>query len=326
MNLGQFVKDVVAQASAHSGLGNDDWKLLAEVKDKTIGWSKELGAVYFEALYSDDEAAEAMKKIDSSDQKQAFSIWFERLASGSPGETFWAETCLTGFAHASANIDNRHVITAYGRVNEKLMRLVMGAFEPERAMQVYGSFCRVLDVAVAVLVDSYVHALMTGMSQIGLNEKLQQRMRVVAIRKMIDAGRDSIPLMTWDDALSVRIEAIDEQHKKLIDLLNRLHECKASKKGDQTISKILQELIDYTVYHFAFEEELFDKHGYPQTEEHKISHRKLEAQVLEFAKAFEAGSASLSADLFLFLRGWLNGHIRGSDRQYSPFIIEKMQA
>lgn len=326
MNLGEFVDKIVQAATQRTGLSSEDWEILASVKDTTIPWSQDLGAVYHDSLYSDAEAAEAMRSVDASDQKQAFAVWFERMASGAPGDTFWAETCLTGFAHASANIDNGNVIAAYGRVNHELLHHVMATFEPEQAMRVYGAFRRVLDVAVAVLVDSYVHALVTGMSQIGLNERLLKRMRVVAIRKMIDTGRDSIPLMTWDDALSVHIEEIDEQHKKLIELLNRLHECKASKKGDATIKAILKELIDYTVYHFAFEEKLFDEHGYPQTKEHKESHRKLEEQVHEFAKAFDAGSASLSADLFMFLRGWLNGHIRGSDRQYSPFLGAKKVA
>jgi hemerythrin-like metal-binding protein len=324
MSIKEFVDKIVGEASRRTGLADSDWATLAAVKETTIAWSQDMGAVYHDALYSDEEAAEAMRSVDSSDQKQAFAVWFERLASGSPGDTFWAETCLTGFAHASANIDNGNVIAAYGRVNDALLRRVMEAFDPTRAIAVYGAFRRVFDVTVAVLVDSYVHALVTGMSQIGLNERLLKRMRVVAIRKMIDSGRDSIPLMTWDDALSVGIEAIDDQHKKLIVILNRLHESKGSGKGDATMKQILKELIDYTVYHFAFEEKLFDQHGYPETLGHKESHRKLEAQVLEFAQAFEAGSASLSAELFMFLRGWLNGHIRGSDRQYSPFLACKV--
>lgn len=326
MDLGQLVQEIVESARLRSGLHDDDWQLLAAVKTTTIGWSQDLGAIHQQALLGDSASAEAMHIVDASDQKQAFAVWFERLASGAPGTTFWAETVLTGFVYASASIDNGAVIAAYGRVNDELLARSMAAFEPQEALKVYGAFRKILDVALAVIVDSYMHALMTGMGQIGLSERLQKRMRVVAIRKMIDAGRDSIPLMTWDDALSVRIDAIDEQHKKLIDLLNRLHQSKATKGGDATIRKILKELIDYTVYHFAFEEKLFDKYGYKQAVEHKKSHRMLESQVLEFAKAFEAGSASLSADLFLFLRGWLNGHIRGSDRQYAPFLVAKMKS
>jgi len=326
VDLGQLVQEIVESARLRSGLHDDDWQLLAAVKTTTIGWSQDLGAIHQQALLGDSASAEAMHIVDASDQKQAFAVWFERLASGAPGTTFWAETVLTGFVYASASIDNGAVIAAYGRVNDELLARSMAAFEPQEALKIYGAFRKILDVALAVIVDSYMHALMTGMGQLGLSDRLQKRMRVVAIRKMIDAGRDSIPLMTWDDALSVRIDAIDEQHKKLIDLLNRLHQSKATKGGDATIRKILKELIDYTVYHFAFEEKLFDKYGYKQAMEHKESHRMLESQVLEFAKAFEAGRASLSADLFLFLRGWLNGHIRGSDRQYAPFLVAKMKS
>lgn len=223
MNIGEFVRGVVEDATKRTGLSEADWSLLAAEKATTLGWSQHIGEVYRDAMYSDAELAEAMKNVDSSDQKQAFAVWFERAASGAPGESFWAETCLTGFAHASAAIDNGNVVASFGRVKDAVLRHAMEAFEPSKAVEVYGAFCRVFDVAIAVLVDSYVHALVTGMSQIGLNERLLRRMRVVAIRKMIDTGRDSIPLMTWDDALSVQNATIDEQHRKLIELLNRLH-------------------------------------------------------------------------------------------------------
>jgi len=326
LDLEALVQGVVEGARQRTGLCDTDWQLIASVSETTINWSRDVGDVYQQALLGESETTEAIRGVDGMEPKQAFTVWFERVASGAPGATFWAETCLTGFAHASASIDNGSVITAYGRVNDELLRRTLAAFEPELALKVYGAFRKILDVALAVIVDSHVHALMTGMEQIGLNERLQKRMRVVAISKMIDAGRDSIPLMTWDDALSVRIDAIDEQHKKLIELLNRLHESKATKRGNATLRKILKELIDYTVYHFAFEEKLFDKYRYEDAAEHTASHRRLESQVLEFAKAFEAGSASLSADLFLFLRGWLNGHIRGSDREYAPYLAEKMKS
>jgi hemerythrin-like metal-binding protein len=181
----------------------------------------------------------------------------------------------------------------------------------------------VLDVAGALMVDSYVLALIDGMSQLGLNERLLNRMRTVSIRKMIDAGRDSIPLMTWDDGLSVGVKTLDDQHKRLIELLNQLHRSKASGKGDSTTRSVLNELLAYTVDHFACEERLFEQHGYPVAADHRQQHEILKGQVVDFATAFEAGKASLSAELFLFLRGWLNGHIRASDRGYGPFLSER---
>jgi hemerythrin-like metal-binding protein len=137
---------------------------------------------------------------------------------------------------------------------------------------------------------------------------------------MIDTGRDVLPLMDWNDSLSVGIGEVDKQHQVLIQLLNRLHTSKALGKGSAELKGILLELANYTTQHFAYEEKLLTEHKYPEFGSHKESHDKLTAQVMKFATDFESGSATLSAELFMFLRSWLNGHIRGSDRHYAAYL------
>lgn len=317
----KLLADTQARSAAERiGHTDADWQTLSAVKAHTIPWSVELGRCYGAALYGDQPAQEGAG--DRGDQEQAFAVWYERLVSGVPGESFWAETALQGFSHASADVDNGRVLAALGRVADLFLAKAAAAF-PDRAIPVFAAFRKTLDVAAAVMVDSYVFALVRGMSQIGLNDRLLKRMRTVAIRKMIDDGRESIPLMTWDDALSVGVEEIDNQHKKLIAILNELHHAKAAGKGDATLKSVLRELVDYTHTHFAYEESLFATHGYPQEAEHVKAHVALKAQVVAFGEAFESGKASLSADLFMFLRNWLNGHIRGNDRRYTPFFRDK---
>lgn len=307
-----------AQAVGHTAA---DWQTLAASKSDTIPWAEEIGRCYGAALYGNRPAEEGA--LDRGDQEQGFAVWYERLVSGAPGDSFWAETALNGFVHASADLDNGRVLAALGRVSDLFLSKAAATFPAERAIALFAAFRRSLDVASAIMVDSYVSALVRGMSQIGLNDRLLKRMRTVAIRKMIDEGRESIPLMTWDDALSVGVQEIDTQHKRLIGLLNDLHHAKATGKGDATLKTVLRELVDYTHTHFAYEENLFETHGYPAKAEHEQAHVALKAQVVAFGEAFESGKASLSADLFLFLRNWLNGHIRGSDRRYSPFLRER---
>ncbi len=320
VDIKQVADSLARNAASAVGHTSEDWQTLAAAKAQTIPWAEELGRCYGAALYDDRKTEEGAQ--DRGDQEQGFAVWYERLVSGAPGESFWAETALDGFVHASADVDNGRVLAALGRVSDEFLRKAAAAFPSDRALAVFGAFRRSLDVASAVMVDSYVSALVRGMSQIGLNDRLLKRMRTVAIRKMIDEGRESIPLMTWDDALSVGVSEIDTQHKKLIAILNELHHAKASGKGDATLKTVLRELVDYTHTHFAYEEKLFQEHGYPAKGEHEQAHVALKAQVVAFGEAFETGKASLSADLFMFLRNWLNGHIRGSDRRYGPFLRE----
>lgn len=210
-----------------------------------------------------------------------------------------------------------------GRIQQEFLKRALESFEQAQAIEVYGAFKRVFDTALSVMVDSYLHALMLGMSEIGMNERLVNRIRKVAIRRMINQAREVLPLIDWTDALSVGIASIDDQHKKLVELLNALHDSSVTGKGNEQIKGILQELVGYTVNHFAYEEKLFAEHGYPETDSHKEAHVALTSQVGKFNEEFQAGNAKLSGDLFKFLRTWLNGHIRGTDKLYGPYLAER---
>ncbi|MCC6932951.1 MAG: hemerythrin family protein [Deltaproteobacteria bacterium] len=122
--------------------------------------------------------------------------------------------------------------------------------------------------------------------------------------------------MQWSDALSVGIKEIDNQHAQLVALINKLHEAMRSGKTKEALSEILKELISYTGNHFATEEKYFDQFKYEATATHKIEHKKLVQQVLDFQKQFESGKISLSIDIMNFLGDWLKNHIQGTDKKY----------
>ncbi len=129
--------------------------------------------------------------------------------------------------------------------------------------------------------------------------------------------------MTFGPELETGISEIDQQHRKLVSLVNRLYRAIKSGEGTGVLGEILNELVAYTDYHFKTEEYYFDKFNYPEGELHKEIHRKLTAQVLEFKEKFERGEATLSYDLLNFLKDWLVNHIGKTDMKYAPFLREK---
>lgn len=138
----------------------------------------------------------------------------------------------------------------------------------------------------------------------------------------IDA-REISDLMPWGDRLKIDIPLIDDQHKELVKMINELHRAMKMKMGAKEAGQILTRLADYTVYHFKNEENLFEKHQYPDRDAHKQYHDRLVGQVLEFKKEFEEGRAALSMDLMQFLTDWLREHILKTDKLYVPFLKEK---
>src|SRR5208283_4095073 len=86
-------------------------------------------------------------------------------------------------------------------------------------------------------------------------------------------------LIAWSGRYSVGISRIDTQHQRLVDLINELHAAMLAGEGDSALAKILDGLAGYAVSHFATEETLMKKFGYPGYEQHKAEHDKLAAQV-----------------------------------------------
>ncbi len=129
-------------------------------------------------------------------------------------------------------------------------------------------------------------------------------------------------LMQWSDNLSVQIKEIDDQHKRLIELINSLHDAMLAKQGKQALEKTLKELADYTVYHFQAEEKYMQKFKYIGYVSHKREHDAFVQKVVDFQTAFQANKLGLSIDVINFLKDWVSHHIQKTDKQYSGFFKE----
>ena len=116
---------------------------------------------------------------------------------------------------------------------------------------------------------------------------------------------------------------IDEQHKGLVDLINELNAAMRQRRSDSVLVGVLERLKQYTVKHFATEEEFFDKFGYPDSASHKKAHHELVQKVLDFEAELKSGRAKVTMEIMRFLKDWLVGHIMGTDKRYGPFLNSK---
>jgi len=131
-------------------------------------------------------------------------------------------------------------------------------------------------------------------------------------------------LMTLTEKMSVGVKQLDDDHKKLVDMLNRLYDAVSAGRGKDALGPILDGLIDYTKIHFGHEEALFTKTGYAVAAEHRKEHDALTKHVLDVQAKFKAGaSAILSLEVMNFLKNWLVNHIQGSDKKYGPHLNAK---
>jgi len=133
-----------------------------------------------------------------------------------------------------------------------------------------------------------------------------------------------MPLIEWSNELSVGIDSIDEQHKKLVNMINALNEAMLTNSSNELLGKIFTGLAAYTQKHFSYEENMFAEYGYSNSEEHKRQHNELIAQVVELKEKFmENPQGTISADLMQFLKRWLTNHIMRTDKEYTEFLLSK---
>lgn len=130
-------------------------------------------------------------------------------------------------------------------------------------------------------------------------------------------------LMTWGPMLQIGFGDIDAQHRRLVELVNQLDDAMRAGKGRDVVGTVLSELVNYTVFHFSFEEKLMDQYGISSTAAHKAEHKKLMADVAAFKAKFDVGSASVTTELMSFLRSWLSNHILKTDRALAKELRSK---
>jgi len=129
-------------------------------------------------------------------------------------------------------------------------------------------------------------------------------------------------LINWNDRLSVDVAEIDQQHKRLITMINELNDAMKVGKGKDLLGPIVNNLVEYAVTHFKTEEKYFAQFGYPETDQHKKEHEAFVQKVSDFKSGFESRKISLTIEVMDFLSDWLKNHIMATDKKYSRFFNE----
>lgn len=128
-------------------------------------------------------------------------------------------------------------------------------------------------------------------------------------------------LFQWEERFSVSNSDIDSDHKRLFELLASLHEAMSQGKGKSIIIRTVDELFDYSNYHFKKEEALLLKVNFHGLSEQKKAHSAFLQHVQEFRKKIDDGKEGfITVDVQNLLVEWLKNHICVLDLQYRDVI------
>ena len=130
--------------------------------------------------------------------------------------------------------------------------------------------------------------------------------------------------LTWDGSLSVQVEEIDEDHRRLIELFNILNRAVIDGETDDYVLAVVDELVSGTAWHFKHEERLMLKYGYSGITAHKAEHQELMESVKALQQQLLQEDRTVSTEVVQFLEQWLTGHILGADMEMGAVLAGEM--
>lgn len=126
----------------------------------------------------------------------------------------------------------------------------------------------------------------------------------------------------WSPDLDTGIEVIDRQHQRIVDYINQIEELK-DHHDRRVIKQVLDDLVDYTQSHFAFEESLQEEAGYKYAKPHQKVHQLFIRRINEYQQRFALGQ-DITEELHQVLVSWLINHIRRDDADYVGAVRQNM--
>ena len=93
--------------------------------------------------------------------------------------------------------------------------------------------------------------------------------------------------------------------------------------GKAILVNLLASVVDYTCYHFAHEEQLMERIGYPGYGQHQQEHRELRSRVREMQDRAASGEMTMTIDVAQFLMEWIKHHIIASDRRIGNYMTTR---
>ncbi len=121
--------------------------------------------------------------------------------------------------------------------------------------------------------------------------------------------------------MCVGVKLLDNDHKKLVLLINELHDGIVNHRDKQELDSVFESLVRFTRIHFAHEEQLLFEAGYPEAEAHQKEHEAMIQKIVDLQTRFRNDApTAMHMDGVELLKSWHAQHMHGSDRKYAPYL------
>lgn len=127
------------------------------------------------------------------------------------------------------------------------------------------------------------------------------------------------PYIVWHEHYSVFDDTLDQQHQRLVALINKLYA--GLRDGILPLmASLLQELEEYTREHFAAEEAILLQCGYDRLDEHRKLHEWMALKTAAMRISLKTGNKEAAKETLSFLKSWWTNHILTVDQEYTACL------
>ncbi len=123
-------------------------------------------------------------------------------------------------------------------------------------------------------------------------------------------------MIEWNKIYSLGISEIDEEHIKLIGIINKAILAKEHNSDPEELKEVLNEMTKYARTHFATEELYMTKFNYPKYQSHKEEHLDFAAKIKAYERGLINAEYNIEEEILDYLREWLIHHILTTDKKY----------
>jgi methyl-accepting chemotaxis protein/hemerythrin len=129
-------------------------------------------------------------------------------------------------------------------------------------------------------------------------------------------------LLRWTKKFSVGVQAMDDQHIHLVEILNELHAAMLKGRAQSVAGSLFKKLTDYSLKHFTDEEAMLEAARYPELAKQREDHREESRKLAEYVTRYEQCDQTMYPQLLRFLDKWLRDHMLGEDKEYTAWMNE----
>ncbi len=126
--------------------------------------------------------------------------------------------------------------------------------------------------------------------------------------------------MEWKDSFSTGIKKVDDEHKVLVGMIDRLEKAMERGEAEEVLGPVLRNLVEYVRFHFRNEEEVMARINFPDLRRHKVLHRDLVNEVARILNDLKRDRLWTIPELVGFLQHWLADHILGEDVKIGQYL------